>query len=273
MSLRSGLSAARREVLCRLYRRRVCLSSLGNCGPIVSFTFDDFPRTAYSTGGSMLEQFGVRGTYYAAMGLMNTANGLGEQFRSEDLDSLLKHGHELASHTFSHISCRSVPLAAFRIDVEKGRKALAAVAGSESGNFAYPFGHVTLQAKRTLGRVLGSSRSVVPGLNGPEIDLNLLRANRLYGDVETSREVEDLISRNVEQRGWLIFYTHDVRTCPSEYGCTPALLEFAVSQATRSGSRVLTVQNALAEVTSGMPIAKAGSKVENSHVPAALNAG
>ncbi len=57
----------------------VCLSA--NRGPIVSFSFDDFPRTAYSAGGAILERFGVRGTYYAAAGLMNTANELGEQFR------------------------------------------------------------------------------------------------------------------------------------------------------------------------------------------------
>ena len=48
MNLRHHLGSLRRRALCALYRRTV---SLGNRGPIVSFTFDDFPRTAYSTGG------------------------------------------------------------------------------------------------------------------------------------------------------------------------------------------------------------------------------
>lgn len=254
MSLRSGLGAARQELLCSLHCRSV---SLENRGPIVSFSFDDFPRSAAANGAAVLEYFGVRGTYYAAMGLMNTSTELGEQFRCEDLASLLGKGHELASHTFSHLSCRSVPLCEFRSDVEKGRREIESASGADSGNFAYPFGHVSLRAKRTLGPLLASSRSVIPGLNGPEIDLNLLRANHLYGDVPPSRVVEDLISQNVAQGTWLIFYTHDVCANPSPYGCTPALLEFAVSAALRGGSRILTVQQAVAEVKLGTISARA----------------
>lgn len=247
------MSAVRLKVLCSLCRRIV---SLGDRGPIVSFSFDDFPRSAYSTGATVLEQFGVRGTYYAAMGLMNTSNELGDQFRLEDLASMLNQGHELASHTFSHISCRSLPLNEFRSEVEKGRKAIEAIAGSEAGSFAYPFGHVTLKAKRTLGPLLHSSRSVIPGLNGPEVDLNLLRANRLYGDVDKASAIEELIAQNVKQKSWLIFYTHDVRHSPSEYGCTPELLERAVSTSIANGNRIMTVQKVLAEIGSGISSAK-----------------
>jgi peptidoglycan/xylan/chitin deacetylase (PgdA/CDA1 family) len=245
VSVRSGLGAARRRVLCSLYQRNV---PLGNRGPIVSFSFDDFPRTAYSTGGAILEQFGARGTYYAAAGLMNTSNELGEQFRREDIDSLLENGHELASHTFSHISCRSVSCAAFRKDVEKGKSAIEEAAGVDCSNFAYPFGHVTLQAKRTLGPGPASLRSIVPGFNGPDIDLSLLRANSLYGGLDEATRVEELIEENAKRKTWLIFYTHDVRPNPSEFGCTPALMETAVSCAVRSGCRILTVREALVEV-------------------------
>jgi peptidoglycan/xylan/chitin deacetylase (PgdA/CDA1 family) len=245
VSVRSGLGAAHRRVLGSLYRRTVPVE---NRGPMVSFSFDDFPRTAYSAGGAILEQFGARGTYYAAAGLMNTSNELGEHFGSEDLASLVKKGHELASHTFNHISCRAVSCAAFRKDVEKGRKAIGEVAGVDSANFAYPFGHVTLQAKRALALDLGSARSIVPGFNGPQIDLNLLRANSLYGDLDRARRAEELIVENAERKSWLIFYTHDVRPHPSPFGCTPALLEAAVSCSVRSGCRILTVGEVLTEV-------------------------
>jgi len=244
MSLGSSLGAARRRVLCSLYRRSV---PLGNRGPLVSFCFDDFPRSAYWAGGAILEQFGVRGTYYAAVGLMNTANELGEQFRREDLDSLLENGHELGSHTYRHISCRSVSGADFREDVEHGRKAIAELTGLDSPNFAYPFGHVTLQAKRTMSLGRGSARGIVPGLNGPEIDLNLLRANSLYGDLAGAKRAEEFILENVKLKSCLIFYTHDVCPSPSAFGCTPGLLEAAVSCAVRRGCRILTVGEALAE--------------------------
>ncbi|MGA8273621.1 MAG: polysaccharide deacetylase family protein [Candidatus Sulfotelmatobacter sp.] len=244
MSLRSSLGAVRRELLCSLYRRSV---QLGSSGSIVSFTFDDFPRTALSVGGPILERFGARGTYYTAAGLMNVANEQGEHFRSEDIDSLLERGHELGSHTFSHVSCRSVSYAEFREDVNKGAVAIEKASGLSSPNFAYPFGAVTLQAKRKLGRELTSARGIVPGFNGPQIDLNLLRANGLYGDVDRAPLAEDLIAKNAKRSTWLIFYTHDVRPNPSPFGCTPALLEAAVSCAARSGCRILTVREALVE--------------------------
>jgi peptidoglycan/xylan/chitin deacetylase (PgdA/CDA1 family) len=216
MSVRSSLGAVRREVLCALYKRTVVAQ---NRDAIVSFSFDDFPQTAYSRGGAILEKFGSRGTCYAAWALKDTVNELGAQFRSEDLDALLEKGHELASHTFSHISSRAVSCAAFCDDVEKGRKAIERAAGVDSGNFAYPFGDVTLEAKRTVGPGLTSARSIFPGLNGPEVDLNLLRANSLYGGIEGITHAEELIRENAARKSWLIFYTHDVREDPSAYCC------------------------------------------------------
>jgi peptidoglycan/xylan/chitin deacetylase (PgdA/CDA1 family) len=265
MNLRQHLGSLRRRALCSLYRRTV---QLGNAGPIVSFTFDDFPRSAYSAGGSILERFGARGTYYATGGLMRVSNELGELFVADDLDALVARGHELGTQTFHHSSCRSVSLAAFVDDVRKGMRAVEQIKGHNAANFAYPYGHVTLGSKKILGPVLTSSRSIFPGFNGPEIDLNLLRANKLYGDMDQSQRVENLILQNVKQKSWLIFYTHDVRSGPSEYGCTPALFEFAVSRAVHSGSRILTIQKALAEAGLGMP----GAKMEPAARPAQTHA-
>ena len=246
MTPRTVLSALRRQTLCSFYARTV---PWGNRGPIVSFSFDDFPRTAYVVGGAILKSFGVRGTYYAAAGLMSTANKLGEQFCSEDIHSLLQDGHELASHTFSHISCRAVSCSIYRDDVDRGRKAIAEIAGvADSGNFAYPFGDVTLKAKRTLGPKVCSSRGIFPGLNGPDVDLNLLRANRLYGDLDQSGKMQKLILENEKRKSWLIFYSHDVRPKPSPYGCTPSFLESTASFAIRRGCRILTVREVLAEL-------------------------
>ena len=239
------MGSVRRGLLSALYRRTV---PLGDHGPIVTFSFDDFPRSAYLTGGAILEAYGARGTYYATVGLMNASNELGELFVADDLRPLLEKGHELGTQTFDHSSCRSVPLAKFREDVQKGMKEVEQIVGHNSTNFAYPYGHVTIRAKKILGPGIASSRSIIPGFNGPEIDLNLLRANRLYGDMDQSQLVEDLILQNVKQKTWLIFYTHDVRSTPSEYGCAPALFEFAVSRATKSGSRILTVEQVLAEI-------------------------
>jgi peptidoglycan/xylan/chitin deacetylase (PgdA/CDA1 family) len=220
----------------------------------VSFSFDDFPRTALVTGGSILKSYGVRGTYYASIGLLNKSNELGEQFRKEDLDTVLSDGHELASHTFSHVSSYSLSPTRFLADFEKGRHAIEELTGKpDSGSFAFPFGEVTLNAKKSIGLRAASSRGIWGGLNGPEVDLNLLRANSLYGGREKLNVVRDLISENELQKRWLIFYSHDVSETPSPFGCTPKLLELAVDFAAKRNCRILTVNEAVAEFNKRNP--------------------
>lgn len=222
---------------------------LGTSGPVVSFSFDDFPRSAYTVGGCILEGLGVRGTYYVAMGLINTTNRLGEQFRLEDLVSAAEKGHELASHTFSHLSSRQTSLANFQAEVRKGCDVLKQVANIRStSNFAYPYGDITFAAKQAIGRQMMSCRGTCGGVNGPLLDLNLLRANSLYGDHNRLDAVRRLIARNEERKGWLIFYTHDVQPRPSIYGCTPKFLESAVRLAVSGSAKVLPVAEVIAMV-------------------------
>ena len=88
---------------------------------------------------------------------------------------------------------------------------------------------------------MSSFRGIYRGLNGPMVDLNLLRANTLYGDTDRFAELQWLLSENERRRSWLIFYTHDVRQNPSPYGCTPSLLEKIVSVAAERGFRIAPV--------------------------------
>jgi peptidoglycan/xylan/chitin deacetylase (PgdA/CDA1 family) len=220
---------------------------LGSIGPVVSFTFDDFPRSAYTIGGKILKNFAARGTFYAAFGLMNTNNHCGDQFRLDDLAKLVDDKHELANHTFHHVSSRRTSVRTFVDDVLKGRAAIQSLPGiTATDNFAYPFGAVTARAKRAVGEKMSSCRSIFRGINGPVVDLNLLRANPLYGDVDSLGFVRDLLQENSDRRGWLIFYTHDVQKSPSHYGCTPALMESAVKLTVNSSTRILTVNEVLA---------------------------
>jgi peptidoglycan/xylan/chitin deacetylase (PgdA/CDA1 family) len=165
------------------------------------------------------------------------------------LGSVLDRGHELASHTFSHLSVRQVSYDVFRHDVERGEQAIREEMGVPgSGNFAYPYGDVTLGAKKKLGPELISCRGTCAGLNGPEVDLNLLRANCLYGDVDRAGAAQRLIMENAEQGSWLIFYSHDVTTKPSSFGCTPRLLESICSFAAARETRFMTVAQVMREL-------------------------
>ena len=245
----------RRHWLPLLFRRDIRLPKIG---PVVTFTFDDFPRSAQNVGGRILTRVGLHGTFYASYGLAGTTDvHSGALFRLDDLYRLVDEGHELASHTFHHVSARDWSLAEYVKEALRGRSALRSINGlSVSDNFAYPFGGVTAATKRAVGNMMLSCRSIFRGVNGEVVDLNLLRANPLYGGVEQLSTVRRLLRTTRELRGWLIFYTHDVQDHPSKYGCTPALFESAVRGALENSMRIMTVSKVLSLAGNSRSLAK-----------------
>ena len=239
MFLRHLLGNARRGIISAVGRREFRLPDVG---PLVSFSFDDFPLSALQVGGAILKSYGICGTYYAAMGLMGQANDMGPQFGAEDLATLLKDGHELGSHTFGHLSCRALPLDDFEAEVIKGKEAVERITGAgQLHHFSYPYGHVTLRAKGRIGARLASCRGIFPGINTSPVDLNLLRANSLYSWSFDLDAVSRLLTQNDQHSGWLIFYTHDLSDRPSAFGCAPSQFEGVVRLVARAGATVLPV--------------------------------
>jgi peptidoglycan/xylan/chitin deacetylase (PgdA/CDA1 family) len=217
-------------------------------GSIVSFTFDDFPRSAYRHGGAILSSHGARGTYYASFALAGVTDETGEYFASGDLDDLRRDGHELASHTFSHRHRLMHDPLLIRRELEENEAACRRLApGAAMRNFAYPYGLVGPTFKYVVGRRYASSRGTRLGLNVATFDLCDLRANPLYAATAPSA-VATIIEENRRQGGWLIFYTHDVCDAPSTHGCTPDQLEAAVKAALASANQILTVDEALRQV-------------------------
>src|SRR5664280_979153 len=95
-----------REAARRFFTR---LLALRTDVPIISFTFDDFPRSAFLEAGSILRRYGILGTYYVSLGLMGKQSPLGPMFQAEDLKELVHLGHELGCHTFGHCHSWNTP--------------------------------------------------------------------------------------------------------------------------------------------------------------------
>jgi peptidoglycan/xylan/chitin deacetylase (PgdA/CDA1 family) len=201
-------------------------------GGVVSFTFDDFPRSAWINGGAILEKYDVRGTYYTAMGLAGTANHLGPMFEVEDLRAARAHGHEIACHTFTHRDCCRASPGAIIGEIEENAAALSALLdGTVLTNFAYPFGGVSLSAKHALANRFASCRGTGRGINRGTIDLADLFSTSIYNrDFDRARLCQSIDAAR-KAGGWIIFFTHDVSETPSEFGCTPAQLQSIVSYA------------------------------------------
>src|SRR5271166_4623320 len=96
-------------------------------GGVVSFTFDDFPKSALTVGAGILERYGARGTYYAAMGLAGSDGMLGPMFDHNDILAAHRAGHELACHTYSHLDCRGAAKSRIRNEIERNAAEFSAL--------------------------------------------------------------------------------------------------------------------------------------------------
>lgn len=216
---------------------------------MISFTFDDFPRSALINGGAILRERGFVGTYYASFGLMGRTAASGEIFARDDLDELVSQGHELACHTFDHCDSWETKPAEFEASILRNQKAVAEqLPGVNLGSLSYPISWPRPETKRRVANHFGCARGGGQTFNGGIVDLNYLKAFF----IEQSRDDFDVLVETIESsiraRGWLIFATHDVCQVPTRFGCTQALFEEVVEYSTKSGAVVLPVHAAFQKI-------------------------
>jgi len=229
-----------------LYRRPLAMR---NTRPLVSFTFDDFPKSALYCGGAILEKHGARGTYFASFGLTGTIAPTGEIFREADVAPLLARGHEIGCHTFQHCDSWDTDSANYDAALARNSAALARVApGVRMESFGYPLTTPSPANKRVAGARFTSCRGGGQTYNAGVLDLNLLKSFFLEKSVHQPQLVRELIARNSAANGWLIFSTHDVSDTPTRFGCTPAFFEQVVSWCREAGAQITTITQGLSAV-------------------------
>jgi peptidoglycan/xylan/chitin deacetylase (PgdA/CDA1 family) len=219
---------------------------------VISFTFDDFPRSALLTGGEILTEHGAVGSYYASLGLMGCDGPTGQIFHDADLQLLCTQGHELGCHTFDHKHAYETAPAAFEESIIRNRQALKSlVPGAEFKSLSYPIGNPRPETKRRSARHFGACRGGGQKYNRGEIDLNLLSGFFLEQSRDDLNAVCRMIDAACENYGWLIFATHDVCETPTRYGCTPSFFEGVVRYSVNSGAKIAPVGKALELIHDG----------------------
>jgi peptidoglycan/xylan/chitin deacetylase (PgdA/CDA1 family) len=242
-----GWSALRARVSNRLARHLgTAPFQLPGTSPMVSFTFDDIPKSAATTGASILEEYDARGTFYVSGGLVDQWSGHWIGAGADDIVALHRRGHELACHTFSHRPATDLDAAALTAEMEANRRYFLALEPSiRIENFAYPYGLGSVSRKRQLSKAFRTSRGILPGVNSGTLDLHFLRATPLIERDIDCDGIDRAFDEAVAKNGWLIFYSHDVDPVPSPYGCSPSMLRHALDAAARRNIPVLSVADAL----------------------------
>jgi peptidoglycan/xylan/chitin deacetylase (PgdA/CDA1 family) len=223
--------------------------AMRNTAPLVSFTFDDVPDSAYTNGAAILEQHGLRGTFYIATGILGDADRHWRVIDRTQVRALYDQGHEIGCHTFSHIGVDRLDSRQLDEECRRNGDALNELcAGIEITNFCYPFGHVSLPRKRQLERRFDSCRGIYEGVNAGIVDLALLRVIELYDRTLTAGKLSRVLRETRERNGWLVFYTHDVADPPSWIGCSPRLLQETIAAVQAENMACLTIRDALAAI-------------------------
>lgn len=242
----------RRTVAATFARRLV---TMRNAAPLISFTFDDFPTSALEVGGTILRQYGLAGTYYVSLGLLDHEEAVGRICSGGHLDEVLAQGHELGCHTFGHCDAWDTEPHTFEENILTNQRVLHSILpGARFKTISYPISTTPRpMTKRQAGLRFACCRTGGQINNVGTLDLNYVRSFFLEQSREDPSVIWNLINRNRDENGWLVFATHDVTPQPTKYGCTPEFFHEVVRRAVDSQARILPVIHALHEVLAPPP--------------------
>ena len=231
----------RRDVPAKIKRRmtqwRSAAPAKVSCQrPVVTFTFDDFPKSAVR-GADIVETHGGHAGFYACTSMMGKSGPMGDMFTAEDLLELASRGHEIGAHTHSHLDCAQSDKTECEQDISENLAALKE-AGFEHvvSALAYPYGETQFVLKEQLASQFLTGRGVLPGLNSGVVDRLQLRAVELdQSDISEERAFA-MLEKAVETNAWLIYFSHDVSDEPTNFGASPDLIEKLCQRAVDLGA-------------------------------------
>jgi peptidoglycan/xylan/chitin deacetylase (PgdA/CDA1 family) len=217
---------------------------------IISFTFDDFPKSAAQHGAEAMDMIGASATYYTCTGMAGHTNVMGDIFTADDIAPLIKAGHEIGTHTETHLDCARVDTETMRSEISTNAANLEAIIGkTPEPHFAWPYGETHFSGKSSIGDIVSTARGILPGINRKGSDLMQLRSFELTPEDWTTDRASKAIEQAARSGGWVTIFTHDVRKDPSAYGTTPAALQRLAKQASDSGADVLNISAAYEKIT------------------------
>jgi peptidoglycan/xylan/chitin deacetylase (PgdA/CDA1 family) len=232
------------------FRRYNCVPSRGTRGAL-SISFDDFPKTAWTIGGAILREYGVKGTYYVTGALCNHKWEGQQLYDAQDLHEIYEESHEIGSHLYDHISVLRLSEIELRKSIARNDQFVRdQLDNYQMTTFAYPYGDVSVAAKQICAGAFAACRGIGQGINGRSVELAQLKCTDLVAR-STSAFWEDLVLEAARSKSWLVVVTHDIDENPSPFGCRPKDLQRLLQLAQAADLSILPVKSALAEVVLG----------------------
>lgn len=205
-----------------------CVNGNHNSGLFITLSFDDNLIEHYQAA-QLLEDHGMRGTFYVNSGRLSTTSTYMSRSQVQDLES---RGHEIGGHTINHRNLQTSSTSVRRQQICDDKENLERL-GLTVSSFAFPFGADFNNAEQIFkecdyktardsgGIQTPTSCSGCPSfLNLPLTEPFAIRS--ISYRVDTGNEpiiqiintgINDVKSQN--RYGWLIFIFHEIGNLPN----------------------------------------------------------
>jgi peptidoglycan/xylan/chitin deacetylase (PgdA/CDA1 family) len=212
--------------------------------PAVSITFDDGLYSSYSNGASLLEQYGLKGTFYINPGLLDKPTYMTEK----DVRNLMSRGHHIGSHTDTHIDLTSYHPEVLEKELDKSNKFLDKL-GIQQSDFASPYGKYDDILLPIIESRQRSHRGTETGVNTKQN----FNPYKLYGffvrKTTTEQELREQLINAKTKYGWIILIYHDIEVNTSEFSVDRGTLEKHLRVIKESGINVMPVDRVLDRIS------------------------
>lgn len=174
--------------------------------PFISIAFDDIYASAANEGASELEKRGFRGSFYIVKNFTENTNN--KYADTDMINSLIKSGHEIGSHSESHKFLSKLNSE----DVEKDFKeniSFLSTLGVKDVGMAYPYGDFSEIVENQSKKVHQYTRTSLFGLNDKSLDVNRLKIIPITSESNTEK-LKQIIDDTERNSVWCILLFHDL---------------------------------------------------------------
>jgi peptidoglycan/xylan/chitin deacetylase (PgdA/CDA1 family) len=218
---------------------------------IVSITYDDGWANQYANAVPLMQKYGLQGTYYIISGELTDQP---DYMSATQVKNLSIAGNEIGSHSVTHPDLTTVTATKLQNEMANSQATLQSVVGLPITDFAYPFGAYNANTITVGKQYYHSQRSVNGGLNTRDnMNLTQLKIHEVDSNITTA-QVQAWINEAITDKAWLILVYHEIAITPSDptdqlYTTQPGDLDSQLSYLKKSGVTVLTVNQAINEIT------------------------
>ena len=131
--------------------------------PVACLTFDDGYLDNYEVALPILEEAGVRATFFLVSSMLGgpfeTSKGVRTMMQPDHARTMAELGHEIGAHTVTHPKLTQIPPEEARAEIAGSKHQLEDLLGAPVTSFAYPKGRVNETVRALVGEA-GFQRAV-----------------------------------------------------------------------------------------------------------------